>query len=129
MLNGPEVRNQAETFYGKIQHPTIVSIVQMILDFYDHAKLQDPTLTWDDIILWKKDLKGAYTLEDVKLFGMELSNDPDSPAGPFAILFLPGIFGWTETPYTFQVITCACLRAEEDDAGPVWAPSLRILMI
>jgi hypothetical protein len=112
VLNGESVREQAEQFYGAIQHPTITSLMQMILRFYHRARQADPTVTWDDICLWKMDLKGAYTLlsfrpSDVKLFGMELTNDDESIAGQFAIFFLSGIFGWTETPYAFQVVTRA----------------------
>ena len=113
VLNGESVREQAaEQFYGIIQHPTITSLMQMVLRFYHRARQADPTVTWDDICLWKMDLKGAYTLlsfrpSDVKLFGMELTNDDESVAGQFAIFFLSGIFGWTETPYAFQVVTRA----------------------
>jgi hypothetical protein len=112
VLNGESVREQAEQFYGAIQHPTITSLMQMILRFYHRARQADATVTWADICLWKMDLKGAYTLlsfrpSDVKLFGMELTNDEASVAGQFAIFFLSGIFGWTETPYAFQVVTRA----------------------
>eukprot|EP01041_Mallomonas_annulata_P042202 gene42202-biopygen11047 len=33
----------------------------MCLEFYVMAKLEDPTVQWSDLRLWKMDLKGAYT--------------------------------------------------------------------
>jgi hypothetical protein len=110
-LNGPEVRDAVNELYGEIHHPTIVSILRMVIDFYERARAQDPSITWDDIVLWKMDLKGAFTLlsfrpENVKLFGMELTND-DAASSTFAVFFLCGLFGWTGTPAAFQVITRA----------------------
>ena len=53
------------------------------------------------------DLKGAYTLlslhrDSVHLFGMELSNN-------IIVFFLGGVFGWTGTPFAFQVLTRSIL--------------------
>jgi hypothetical protein len=53
------------------------------------------------------DLKGAYTLlyfktEDVRLLSSEMTDDQ-------IIVFICGIFGWTGTPFAFQVITRAIL--------------------
>ena len=53
------------------------------------------------------DLRGAYTLlsfdpRDAHLFGMELSDD-------LLIFFLCGEFGWSCTPFAFQVISRALL--------------------
>lgn len=111
-LNAPEIRDRATSLWGPIEHPTIVDIVKMIIDFYDSARAADPTITWDDIVLWKMDLKGAYTLlcfrpEKAKLFGIEVTNDGTSPEGQYAMFFLCGVFGWTGTPYAFQVCTRA----------------------
>ena len=110
-LNGPTVRDAVNQLYGEIEHPTIVSIMRMIIHFYEREKAKNPKLTWSDLTLWKMDLKGAFTLlsfrpEHVKLFGMELTNDDDA-ASTFAVFFLCGVFGWTGTPAAFQVVTRA----------------------
>jgi hypothetical protein len=103
-LNGPEVADWAERYYGPIVHPSIVDIVLMIWAFRQaHA-----TLTWDDIALIKIDLKGAFTLMSYKtrfckLFSVEL-------VGGIVIVFMCGLFGWSATPAAFQVITRALLH-------------------
>jgi hypothetical protein len=66
---------------------------------------KDPSLRWEDLRIWKMDLKGAYTLlsfrpEDVGLFAMLLTGDR-------VYLQLAGIFGWAGTPAAFQVVTRA----------------------
>ena len=57
--------------------------------------------------MWKRDLRGAYTLlsfdpRDAHLFGMELSDD-------LLIIFLCGVFCWSCTPFAFQVISGALI--------------------
>lgn len=52
----------------------------MVYDFWAAAKVRDPSLRWEDVRIWKMDLKGAYTLlsfrpEDVGLFAMLLTED------------------------------------------------------
>jgi hypothetical protein len=79
----------------------------LMLDCYDEARAKDPSVCWNEIILYKKDMKGAYTLlnldpEVVKQFAFEL---PDERV----VFFLCGIFGWTGTPAHFQVVTRALL--------------------
>ena len=100
-LNGPEVKAMVDEQYGVICHPTIEAIILMYLCFMD----SNPELTWDDVELWKCDIRAAFTLlfwrpEAVKLFAMEL-------VGGLAIVFLSGTFGWTGTPAAFQVVTRA----------------------
>jgi hypothetical protein len=60
---------------------------------------------WDDIVLWKINLRSAFTLisfapEAVRYMCLELTGD-------LVMFFLCGIFGWTGTPAAFQVITRA----------------------
>jgi hypothetical protein len=55
------------------------------------------------LILWKMDLKGAFTLLDVsaqacKWFSAELSND-------LILIYITGLFGWTGTPFAFNVLS------------------------
>ena len=87
---------------GDINHPTINRIVNMIMTFWQRALDRNPNSKWEDIRLWKMDLKGAYTLlsfrpEDVGLFGMEAT-------GNLVYLQIAGIFGWACTPAAFQVV-------------------------
>ena len=102
-LNTDQTAEAAVVYYGEIHHPTIENIAVMVYDFWAAAKLRDPSLRWEDVRIWKMDLKGAYTLlsfrpEDVGLFAMLLTED--------VVYFqLAGIFGWSGTPAAFQVVT------------------------
>jgi hypothetical protein len=55
-LNGDESKQIAESWWGKIELPTIDEVVRMILDFYREAVCTDPSVRWDDLRLWKTDL-------------------------------------------------------------------------
>ena len=104
-LNTDETAAAATSYYGEIRHPTIDDIAVMIYDFWRAAKQRDPTVRWEDMRIWKMDLRGAYTLlsfrpEDVGLFAMLLSDD-------LVYLQMVGIFGWSGTPAAFQVVTRA----------------------
>lgn len=77
-INTDETKVAAANYYGKINHPTIEHIAVMIYEFWVAAKLRDPNCRWEDMRIWKMDLKGAYTLlsyrpEDVGLFAMGTS--------------------------------------------------------
>lgn len=115
-LNSPETAEAAALYYGHIGHPTIESIVVMINTFWDDHVRNNPLARWEDLRIWKMDLRGAYQLlsfrpEDVGLFGMMLTEE-------LVYFQIAGIFGWTGTPAAFQVITRAitfelrhCLRS------------------
>jgi len=50
-----KLRDAIEQQWGAIRHPTVEMLVKMVLTSADlHG--------WDNIILWKKDLKGAFNL-------------------------------------------------------------------
>jgi hypothetical protein len=90
---------------GKIRHPTIEDIAVMIYEFWVEAKAKNPELRWEEVRIWKTDLKGAYTFfsfrpEDVGLFAMLLTGD-------MVYIQIAGIFGWSGTPAAFQVVTRA----------------------
>ena len=82
--------------WGEIKHPTIVQLVHMVLSAADaHG--------WDALILWKKDLKGAFNLLNYnpafcRLFAFPLSNG-------ITMIHLAGLFGWIGMPHAFQVLT------------------------
>ena len=102
-LNCDESKAIAEEWWGKIELPTIEDVVVMILEFYDSERQRDPFVKWEDLRLWKTDLRGAYQLmslrpECAKYFGMEISKER-------VFIHLCGIFGWTCTPAAFQVVS------------------------
>jgi hypothetical protein len=105
VLNGNEVRDKVDAFYGKIEHPTIVTIASMVLGVLSDLQHDDPEATLNNVDLYKCDLKGAFNLlwwrtEDAPLFSVELSGD-------LTIVFLCGTFGYTGMPGAFQVVTRA----------------------
>jgi hypothetical protein len=65
-MNGKWAKDEAVRIWGPIEHPTIDDIAVMILDFWDEVLRDDPAAGWSDLVMWKMDLKGAYTLMDVR---------------------------------------------------------------
>ena len=95
-LNDRELHGALEEMWGPIKHPTLEDICLMILEMVDKYG-------WDDITLWKMDLKGAFTLmffkeEVVKYLAFELTEE-------LTMLHIAGFFGWTGTPFAFEAIT------------------------
>ena len=85
--------------------------MRMILSFYEVTRAADPTVTGDDLVLWRKDLKGAYNLisfrtEDVRCMATELI-DENNPDETLIMVLFCGIFGWSGTPGAFHVVTRA----------------------
>jgi hypothetical protein len=100
VLNSDWVSEWAEQYYGKIEHPTIVAVVLTVWRFRQRTRV-----TWEQVALFKMDLKGAYNLISFKtrfckLFAVEM-------VGALVIIFLCGLFGWSATPAAFQVVTRA----------------------
>jgi hypothetical protein len=107
-LNSEASVAAAVKLWGPIEHPTITDIVRMILSFYEREKAADPTVQWEDVVLFKMDLRGAYTLlsfkpEEVPKLGIPLS-------GGLVLLVMCGMFGWNCTPFAFQVVTRAIVH-------------------
>ena len=99
-LNSEFVKEASDLKYGIISHPTIGDMARLAGQF-----ITQESCTWDELILFKVDLKGAYTLlsfrpEHVKVMGLELSDG-------VTYFSLGGHFGWTGLPAAFQVITRA----------------------
>jgi hypothetical protein len=102
-LNSEFTKKASNDMWGVIVHPTLADICRMTLRYFKMAKEKYPDVSWEDIVLWKMDLRGAYTLlfmrtEDVRLFSSLMTDDQ-------VIFFFCGIFGWTGTPAAFQVVT------------------------
>jgi len=91
-----DLRDRIAATWGEIKHPTIVQLVLMVLAAVDiHG--------WNSLVLWKKDLKGAFNLLNYnpaccKLFAFPLSDG-------ITMIHLAGLFGWIGMPHAFQVLT------------------------
>jgi hypothetical protein len=95
-LNSKDVKDIVKGEWGNIIHPTIQTLVEMVLRIA--AKYGR-----DDILLWKMDLANAFGLlnilpSSVHLLANELTNN-------VTLLYIVGLFGWTGTPYAFDVVT------------------------
>jgi hypothetical protein len=118
-LNSDAARELLESHYGKIVHPTLFDIVGYILEA--QQRLVPTLVEGDELVLFKADLKGAFTLlnvspSDTSLFACELTDN-------LVLIYPTGSFGWTGTPFCFQVITrqlVTLLRRRMSDAV-VWA--------
>lgn len=102
-LNSEEARIMLEKYYGIIEHPTITDVATMINKRLLEVHTSPNSNGASELILWKADLKGAFTLlnfrpEHVKYLACLLTDD-------LVLIYHTGLFGWTGTPYAFQVIT------------------------
>mmetsp|Transcript_6972 Transcript_6972/g.15184 ORF Transcript_6972/g.15184 Transcript_6972/m.15184 type:complete len:762 (-) Transcript_6972:5-2290(-) len=97
-MNTRHTKLAADEEWGVITHPTIEEFVHSLLDY-----AEEEGIDWEDIVLVKLDISGAYTLiyiktEDVALFGTEVTREK-------VVIYLCGFFGWTGTPAHFHPIT------------------------
>ena len=104
-LNSEAVKEACIKKWDKIDNPTLDRIGKMIWRFFEEARERDPAVKWEDLRLWKMDLKGAFTLldfnpDDVRLLGVELEYG-------IVVFYLCGLFGWTGMPMAFQAINRA----------------------
>ena len=95
-LNTIEAKALVDAEFGMIVHPTIIELIEMILRAVD-------VLGWHAVLLWKKDLRGAFTLlnirpEDACKCAFELT-------GGLTMIHLTGFFGWIGFPAAFHVIS------------------------
>jgi len=102
ILNSRYSKAQCKEKYGAIHCPTLQDIICMVFEFWERERASNPKLRWDEVILWKMDLCGAFTLLNfavrmVRHVGLRLW-------GGLIVFFLCGVFGWTGTPGCFQVI-------------------------
>ena len=104
LINSEYVKRAVKEFYGAIELAQLEELMQMILH---QVKLADGV--WDDIVLWKMDLKGAFALlnfkvDEIGLLTMCLTED-------LCFLSLVGNFGLSQFPFIFGVISRVLLRA------------------
>jgi hypothetical protein len=95
------VKQTLKEFYGDIESETIEAVMDKVLRAADlHG--------WENVYLFKMDLKGAFNLlffkpNDAGLMAQPLTN------GLTAISYV-GNFGWTGLPFAFNVITRTLCR-------------------
>ena len=92
------VTSACEAAYGEIKHPTLSELALMVLAMADRHG-------WDDLVLWKMDLQGAFTLlwihpDHTPLLAFLLT-------GGLVVFHLVGLFGWAGMPHAFHVLTRA----------------------
>jgi hypothetical protein len=90
------VQDMVRKLWGPVVHPTLEDLVAMIVKTASKYG-------WDNISLWKMDLKGAFSLlrihaEDVCKMAFELTDG-------ITLLHTAGMFGWTGTPFAFSVFS------------------------
>ena len=95
-LNSSEVKALVDAHYGRIEHPTLFELMQMI-------SRQAHRVGREQVACWKIDLSGAFTLlflhsDDVHLAAFELTDE-------ITMFYTTGFFGETGTPASFQVVT------------------------
>jgi hypothetical protein len=113
VLNCDEVKVSAIERWKAVTHPTIETIMVKFLTY----RQQHSDRPWKDFVIWKMDLRGAFTLLSFKS-----SNAPliaTQLVGGLVLIFLCGIFGWTATPIAFAVISRAVIfELEKRLSGP-----------
>jgi len=102
-LNNEFSQQACKDHCGEINYPTVQDIIAMIWEFWEREKKLNPNVKWEDLRLWKMDLKGAFTLlnfkaECVKHVALLLQDG-------LIVFFLCGVFGWTGTPGYFQILS------------------------
>jgi len=95
-LKSDEIKEAVRERYGPIEHPTIHSMILLILEMVDRHG-------WEALTLMKMDLAGAFTLldvapADVKLLFCRLTDD-------LCMAYHTGMFGYTGMPFAFDVVT------------------------
>ena len=95
-LNCDEVADICTERYGEIKHPTLTQLADMV-------KAEAATHGFDDLVLWKMDLKGAFTLLFVK--PETCHRLAFALTGGLTMIYHVGMFGWTGMPAAFQVVT------------------------
>jgi len=107
-LNSDRVKELGVARWGQITHPTATQLAAMALRVSTRLDGREP------MVLWKMDLKGAFTLmlidpNSVQLLAFALT--PDAGGMDLTMAYITGMFGWTCMPVAFQVVTRAISRA------------------
>jgi hypothetical protein len=100
-LNSERVKELVKEMWGDIEHPTVEILSAMV-------QRQAVRVGWENLMLWKMDLRGAFTLlfvkgDSVQKLAFELTDG-------LTMLYITGMFGWTGMPFAFQVVTRILVR-------------------
>ena len=105
-LNTDEVRDASRVMCGPILLPTVSDLARMVLGQIDRVTALG--LSASDLVMWKMDLKGAFTLlsfkpSDCGLLGLLMTD---------GLVYFPvaGNFGLTLFPFFFNVISRSLRR-------------------
>jgi hypothetical protein len=60
-INDDDTAAAAIEYYGRIHHTTTGDIAVIICNLWTDAKAKNPELRWEDMRIWKMDLKGAHS--------------------------------------------------------------------
>jgi len=95
-LNTPAAKEIVDRVCGSIEHPTIQVLMNMLIEYGEEVG------SFDDLLLWKRDLAGAFSLVDilpdyVSLCAYELTNN-------LTMFYHSGFFGHLELPAMFNII-------------------------
>ena len=95
-LNTPAAKEIVDRVCGMIEHPTIQVLMDMLIEYGEEVG------SFDDLVLWKRDLAGAFSLVDilpehVSLCAYELTNN-------LTMFYHSGFFGHLELPAMFNII-------------------------
>ena len=104
LINTNYVRESVKEFYGDIELAQLDDLMLMIIN-----QLEIANGKWDDIAIWKMDLKGAFALlnfktDEIGLLTMNLT-------GNLSFITLVGNFGLSQYPYVFGIISRVLSRA------------------
>ena len=95
-LNTPAAKEIVDQVCGTIEHPTLQTLMDMLINFGEEVG------SFDDMLLWKRDLTGAFSLldiipEHVCLCAYELTDN-------LTMFYHSGFFGHLELPAMFNII-------------------------
>ena len=95
-LKTPEAAASIEAHYGKIEHPTIGVLVRMVNKAIARFGVKH-------VMLWKGDLRGAFSL--LNFAARDTPKLACALTGGITMIYTTGYFGWTGTPFGFDVIS------------------------
>lgn len=105
-LNGEATKAECRDWFGELNLPSLVDICIMI----EKYRIMVGSKAEPRMILAKGDMKGAFTLLDIKpsdipLNAYEMSIDLAGVTVPALLILTSGYFGWTGFPFAFAVVS------------------------
>ena len=101
-LNGVDTRDACREQFGWLRHPSLVSVCKMIERVRERV---GPTAA-KRLVLAKADLKGAFSLLDIRSRDVALNAyEMEIDGVRYAMIMRAGYFGWTGFPFAFGVVS------------------------